>query len=74
MNTFLSEIIIYFNVFENSLIIKNNKSYISSLINWINPQKGFKSQLLFRKSKDGNSIDKFHKLCDNQGPTLVLIK
>ena len=58
----------------DSLIIKNNITYINNLENWINPKKKFQSKLLYRKSRDGDSYDTFHKLCDNQGPTLVLIK
>ena len=30
--------------------------------------------MLFRKSNNGNSFDEFHRLCDNQGKTLVLIQ
>ena len=29
---------------------------------------------LYRKTKDGDSIDTFHKLCDNKNNTLILIK
>lgn len=29
---------------------------------------------MYRKSIDGDSIDTFHKLCDNKGSTLILIK
>ena len=28
--------------------------------------------MLFRGSRDGFSVDKFHSLCDNKGPLLVL--
>ena len=63
------------NDLENSLIIKNKRQeYINNIINWINPKKNLKIKLLYRKSKDGDSYDIFHKLCDNQGKTLVLIK
>lgn len=31
-------------------------------------------KLLYRKSVDGATSSKFHELCDNQGPTLVLIE
>jgi hypothetical protein len=41
---------------------------------YINPKKIIKSELLYRLSRDGNTIKKFHDLCDNQGPTLVLFK
>ena len=29
---------------------------------------------MYRKSKDGDSYDIFHKLCNNQGHTIILIK
>ena len=61
----------------DSLIINNNYEYNNILINWINPENNtlnIKSELLYRKSKDGDSYDIFHKLCDNKGPTLTLIK
>jgi len=34
----------------------------------------FRGNLLYRMSRDGQSSSTFHNLCDNQGPTLVLIK
>ena len=34
----------------------------------------FQVRQLFRGSRDGFSNDKFHALCDNQGPLLVLVK
>ena len=61
----------------DSLIINNNYEYNNKLINWINSEKNIKNikaELLYRKSKDGDSYDIFHKLCDNKGPTLTLIK
>ncbi len=30
------------------------------------------AKLLFRATRDGNTIQKFHELCDNKGPLLVL--
>ena len=60
--------------FLNSLIIENNKKYINNLLTWINSKKKITTKLLYRKSRDGDSYDIFHKLCDNQGATLVLIK
>jgi hypothetical protein len=65
------------NIFENSLIINNNKIYIKNLFNWINDKnesKKFKTSLLYRKSRDGDSYNTFHNLCDNKGTTLVLYK
>ena len=34
----------------------------------------FSLRLLFRGSRDGLTNAKFHDLCDNQGPLLVLVK
>jgi len=60
--------------FSNSLVLENNYKYINNLLTWINPNKNITTKLLYRKSIDGDSYDIFHKLCDNQGATLVLIK
>ena len=56
----------------NSLIINDNKDYNKLLKNWINPNKKIKAELLYRYSRDGDQISKFHQLCDNKGPTLTL--
>ena len=62
-------------IFNDSLILNKNNDYISNLNKWINQREGqFKTQLLFRKSINGNSFNDFHRLCDNQGKTLVLIQ
>ena len=61
-------------ILSDSLIIKKNKIYIDYLIKWINPIKKFKTELLYRKSRDGDDYETFHRLCDNKGTTLVLIK
>ena len=62
-------------IFSDSIIINNNQNYISNLNKWINQREGkFNTKLLFRKSNNGNSFDEFHRLCDNQGKTLVLIQ
>ena len=65
--------IYYNNNFDDSLIINKNKLYIDSLTKWIN-LKIVNTELLYRKSKDGDSYETFHKLCDNQGINLILIK
>ena len=56
----------------DSNIINNNNDYKRYLKNWINPNQIIKTQLLMRLSRDGDSIETFHKLCDNISPTLVL--
>ena len=61
-------------LFSDSLILNKNELYFNNLIGWINPKNKITTKLLYRKSKDGDSYDTFHKLCDNQGATLILIK
>jgi len=62
-------------VFNDSIIINKNRSYILNLQKWINSKNiYFRAKLLFRKSENGDSYDEFHRLCDNKGKTLVLIE
>ena len=61
-------------LFNDSLIINKNKTYIENILKWISPKNTLKTELLYRKSKDGDSYDTFHNLCDNKGATLILIK
>lgn len=58
----------------NSSIITNNNRYKKILKNWINPDKKVIAQLLYKKSRDGDKISKFHELCNNKGPTLTLFE
>ena len=59
----------------DSLIIDYNNEYISNLSNWINPYQNKNSKLLYRLSRDGKKISKFHELCDDKGlPTLTLFQ
>jgi len=55
----------------NSSIIKDNNLFIYGLNDW---KKDTKTELLYKKSRDGNSYNTFHQLCDNKGPTITLIK
>lgn len=57
---------------KESLILKDKYNYEICLKNWINPNKKISFKLLYRMSRDGDSIQTFHKLCDNQGPTVSL--
>ena len=59
-------------LFNDSIIIKN-KIYIDNLKSLIGKPIN-KTKLLYRKSRDGDSYQTFHKLCDNQGANIVLIK
>ena len=58
----------------DSLIIDNNEKYKKALKLWINPDLKIKAKLLYRASRDGDSFDTFHKLCDYQKPTVELVK
>ena len=55
-----------------SLIIDNIIEYNKLIKSWIDPNKKIKAELLYRLSRDGEAISKFHQLCDNKGPTLTL--
>ena len=59
---------------KDSQIIDSNIEYIKSIKNWINPNVKVKGELLYRMSRDGDKISKFHELCDNKGPTLTLFE
>ena len=62
---------------EISLIIKNDINRQNLIINWIKDKINkdyFEFKLIFRMDENNNKSEEFHKACDNQGPTLVLIK
>ena len=40
---------------------------------WLNHRK-FKTELIYRKSRDGSKPDDFHNKCDNQGITITFIE
>ena len=40
---------------------------------WLNNRK-FKSELLYRKTRDGSSPNDFHNRCDNKGITIIFIE
>ena len=64
----------YLLIIKDSLIINNNINYYEILYKWINPKSNIEAKLLYRKSKDGDSYNNFHQLCDKKGKTLILIK
>ena len=61
-------------ILSDSKIINNNIKYLIFLKSWINPNKIITSKLLYRLSKDGESIKTFHDKCDNISQTLILIE
>ena len=47
---------------------------IKMIKNWINPNGNINLELLYRASRDGDEVRTFHRLCDEKGPTLVIVK
>jgi hypothetical protein len=41
---------------------------------WIDPNKNITLNLIFKKSRDGNTTQSFHNYCDNKGKTLIMIE
>lgn len=54
-------------------IIKTKEQY-NLICDWINREKSFKFKLLYKGTTDGDTIDFFHKKCDQQGPTISIIE
>ena len=54
-------------------IIKNEEEY-NLISNFIDRNEGFKFKLLYKGTIDGDTLDIFHKKCDNQGATISIIK
>ncbi len=61
-----------FNIYEISKILDNNLEYSITLKNWINQNENIEFKLLYRLSEHGEQFAKFHELCDNNGPLLIL--
>ena len=51
-----------------------NKDEFKKINEWINSNKNINLELLYRLTKDGKFPKDFHNKCDNQSPTLVIIK
>ena len=58
--------------FEESLILPPASRTPNDFLSTLFDGKNFKSQLIYRGSRDGFGAAKFHQLCDNKGPTLTL--
>ncbi|XP_022810468.1 uncharacterized protein LOC111347493 [Stylophora pistillata] len=55
-----------------SVLIIKDKNHESTLLSWLSP--GVTFSLLYCASADGNTPADFHRCCDNNGPTLVMIR
>lgn len=53
---------------------ENKKEELNKIAKWIDPKKKFKFELIFKKTRDGDTAKVFHEFCDNKGPTITLIE
>ena len=63
-------------IFKKSLIgdIITNEEQYNLICNWINKDKELNFKLIYKGTRDGDTLDIFHLKCDNQGPTIILIE
>jgi len=61
-------------LFQISKIIKYEKETEKKIRDWITPSNTIYIKLIFQLTRDGKNCVDFHRLCDNRGPTLVLIE
>ena len=61
-------------LFQISKIIKFDKEKEQQIRDWITPSNTIYIKLIFQLTRDGKNCVDFHRLCDNRGPTLVLIE
>ena len=54
-------------------IIKNEEQY-NLICDYIDKNKDFKFEFLYKGTLDGDTYNIFHKKCDNQGPTISIIE
>ena len=57
----------------DSMIIKD-ENIVKMLKNWINPNDSINFELLYRGTKDGDSLNNFYLKCENKSPTISIIK
>ena len=81
----VNNLLVFKNDITGKIMIKINSKivdsyfYILLIKNWINDinndsSKIIKTKILYKLSKDGDSIDTFHQKCDNNSPTLLLVE
>ncbi len=62
-----------YSLLDNSLII-TNQDEVKLINSWIAPNKNIKYELLYRATRDGDTLNDFHKKCDNKSPIIVIGK
>ena len=60
--------------YDNNCLFDSKIKFDQKLFkNWFD-NRNFKSELLFRKSRDGSKPEDFHNKCDNKGNTITIIE
>jgi len=57
--------------FGNTAIRSSEKAFINKLLNGVSKRMG---EVLYVASRDGDAATKFHSVCDNKGPTVVIVE
>ena len=61
---------------DNSIdsLIVSKKEDVQLLKEWISPYKKISFNLIYRATRDGDTINDFHKMCDDKSPTICIMK
>ena len=61
---------------ENSIdsLIISRLEEIKLLKGWVSPNQRMTFELIYRASRDGDTTEDFHRMCDNKSPTTCLLK
>ena len=59
---------------DSDIILLDERKSIIKMINPSSDLNTYNFKLIFKASKDGDSPNAFHSLCDNKGPTIIFIK
>ena len=57
----------------DSLIVSKMED-INLLKKWVSPNQNMKFELIYRATRDGDTVKDFHRMCDNKSPTLCIFK
>ena len=55
-------------------LIVSKKEDINLLKEWISPYKNILFKLIYRATRDGDTYQDFHRMCDNKSPTICIMK
>ena len=61
---------------DNSIdsLIVSKKEDVQLLKEWISPYKKISFNLIYRATRDGDTTNDFHKMCDDKSPTICIMK